>query len=202
MRRRIGILGGTFNPVHTGHLIVAQDALEALRLDEVRFIPCARPPHKTAPKLAGAAHRLAMLRAALRGHDRFIVDDRELCRGGRSYSVDTLGELRTEMPGTAFYFIIGGDSVPDLARWRDITRLARWCAFVVLARPGWQRLPAPPGVRCRWIRGHACEIASRDIRARCAAGQSIRHLVPVAVFRYIVRHQLYEGRKGHDHRSP
>jgi nicotinate-nucleotide adenylyltransferase len=194
--KRIGILGGTFNPVHTGHLILAQDAMEALRLDEVRFIPCATPPHKPARELASARHRRAMLRLALRDHDGFVLDDLELRRGAPSYSVDTLEALRCRQPKAGFYFIIGADSLPDLPRWHQSDRLRKRVTFVVLPRPGFPLPAARRGWRVRIITGHACEIASRDIRQRVAAGKTIRHLVPATVLRYIQRHKLYSGTKG------
>ncbi len=189
-RTRLGILGGTFNPIHVGHLLIAQDALEQAGLDRVLFIPCATPPHKVAAKLAPARHRLAMVRRAIRGDRRFAVDDLEIRRGGRSYSVDTLAELRGRHPRAEFHFIIGGDSLPELNHWRDIDRLATLCRFVVVGRPGFQP-PARNPYRVRIVRGHACDVSSTDIRARCARRQSIRYLVPDAVFRYIRAHNLY-----------
>jgi nicotinate-nucleotide adenylyltransferase len=194
--RRIGIFGGTFNPVHTGHLILTQDAMEALRLDEVRFIPCATPPHKLARDLASARDRLAMLRLALRDHDGFVLDDLEIRRGAPSYSVDTLAALRDRQPGAQFYFIIGADSLPELPRWYQADRLRKLATFIVLPRPGFTLPASPRGWRVRVIAGHACAIASRDIRRRVAAGKTIRHLVPANVYRYIQRHKLYSGTKG------
>jgi nicotinate-nucleotide adenylyltransferase len=191
---RIGILGGTFNPVHLGHLLIAQDALEQVGLDEVTFIPCAIPPHKTAPDLVNARDRLAMLRLALRGQGAFTLNDLELRRGGASYSIDTVTALRQRQPGAMFYFIIGADSLGKLDQWKEIGRLATLCTFVVVARPGCEPVPLPRGVRCRFVRGHACEIASRDIRARLSQGRGIRYLVPDAVLRYIERHKLYQGK--------
>jgi nicotinate-nucleotide adenylyltransferase len=195
-RRRIGIFGGTFNPVHTGHLILAQDAMEALRLDEVRFIPCATPPHKPAPDLAPARDRLAMLRLALRDHTGFVLDDLEIHRGAPSYSVDTLAALRCRQPNARYYFIIGADSLPDLPRWYQADRLRKLATFAVVPRPGFPLPATPRGWRVRVVAGHACEIASRDIRRRVAASKTIRHLVPANVCRYIQRHKLYLGTKG------
>jgi nicotinate-nucleotide adenylyltransferase len=199
-REKIGILGGTFNPVHTGHLIIAQDAMEHAGLDRVKFIPSARPPHKAAPNLADAKHRLRMIELAIRRNDRFEADDIEIRRGGRSYSVDTLTELRRRQRRARFYFIIGSDSLQELHLWRDIGRLLRLCAFVTVARPGFvprhrlgTKLDARSERRLRryLATGHACDIASRDIRARVARGLSIRYLVPDAVRDYILKHRLY-----------
>jgi nicotinate-nucleotide adenylyltransferase len=198
--RKIGILGGTFNPIHIGHLIIAQDAMEQLGLDRVKFIPSATPPHKRYEGNATAAERLAMVRLAIRGNPRFEVDDSEIRRGGTSYSVDTLTELRQRDPQAQFYFIIGADSLCELHQWRDVERLVRLCRFVTVPRSGFESRPVVDPkldaatrrrLRQHVLRGHACDIASRDIRARVARGGSIRYLVPDAVLRYIERHKLY-----------
>jgi nicotinate-nucleotide adenylyltransferase len=199
-RRQIGILGGTFNPIHLGHLLIAQDAMEQFGLGRVKFIPSATPPHKKFEGNATAAQRLAMVRLAIRGNARFEVDDIELRRGGTSYSVDTLTSLRRRDPQAQFYFIIGADSLQELHRWREVGRLVRLCTFVTVLRPGFEprrlvdpKLDAATRRRLRQhvLRGHACDIASRDIRARVARGESIRYLVPDAVLQYINRHKLY-----------
>jgi nicotinate-nucleotide adenylyltransferase len=193
VRRKLGILGGTFNPIHLGHLIIAQDALEQARLERVIFIPSATPPHK---KLAGnvsGTQRLRMLKLAIAGNERFAVDDLEIRRGGKSYSVDTLTELQTREPKVDFHFIIGGDSLNELHLWREAERLARLCRFIVFVRPGFTAKPSRrlKGLRYQLLSTHPCEIASREIRSRVAHGQSIRYLVPEPVRRYIERQQLY-----------
>ena len=196
--KKIGILGGTFNPVHIGHLLIAQDALEQAGLDCVWFIPTAMPPHKHADHLASAAQRLAMVRLAIRGDNRFTVDDLEIKRGGKSYSVDTLTELRRREPGARFYFIIGGDSLAELHTWKNVPRLVELCSFIVVTRPGFNnvantRLSASirRKLRLQFVNGHVCDVASRDIRSRVARGQSVRYLVPENVFRYIRRRKLF-----------
>lgn len=189
-KQRVGLLGGSFNPVHLGHLIIAQDAWEQARLDQVWFIPCHLPPHKPDCDLAPSKHRWAMLRLALAGDSRFRALDLELRRGGISYSVDTVEELRRRYPTIQFYFIIGADGVADLPRWKNAERLVRLCRFLVLERPGYV-IEGPWAARCRIIQGHHCDIASHDIRARVRTGKSIRYLVPEAVFRYIRRRKLY-----------
>jgi nicotinate-nucleotide adenylyltransferase len=200
-RKRIGILGGTFNPIHLGHLLIAQDAMEQLRLDRVRFIPSAAPPHKTVDKLASERDRLRMIALAIRNNARFEVDDIETKRGGKSYSVDTLTELRRREPRAEFYFIIGADSLRELHLWREVQRLVTLCTFVTVPRPGFDpkpvidpRLDAATRRRLRQhvLRGHACDVASREIRARVASGRSIRYLVPDAVHAYIRRRRLYQ----------
>lgn len=200
-RRKIGILGGTFNPIHLGHLLTAQDAMEQLRLERVIFIPSATPPHKVVDKLASARDRLQMIKLAIRGNDRFELDDIEIRRGGKSYSVDTLAELHRRHPRATFYFVIGADSLRELHLWREAQRLVRLCIFVTVPRPGFEpkpvidpRLDAATRRRLRQhvLRGHACAIASRDIRARVASGRPIRYLVPDAVRDYIRRRRLYQ----------
>ena len=192
-RQRIGILGGTFNPIHTGHLLIAQDALEAARLDHVLFIPSATPPHKALEGNVSRTHRLRMVKIAIRGNERFAVDDLEIRRGGKSFSVDTLAELRRRYPRATFHFIIGADSLSELHLWKDARRLVKLCRFIAITRPGHSARPARlPGLRYQLLDTHPCGVASRDIRARAARGQSIRYLVPDAVLRYIERQELYQ----------
>ncbi len=188
---KIGVFGGTFNPVHLGHLLVVADATEQVGLDQVKFIPAATPPHKKTDRLAAGRHRLAMLRLAIRGQRQFEVDTLELRRGGRSYSVDTLTALKRRQPDADFYFIIGADSLPELHRWRAIKRLSQLCQFIVVARPGYAL--RPPRVTVVWqaVTGHVCDISSTEIRARIASGRPIRYLVPDMVRHYIYQHGLY-----------
>ena len=191
--QKVGILGGTFNPIHLGHLLIAQDAMEQARLDRVVFIPAASPAHKSATGLTPARHRLRMVKLAIRGNDRFTVDDIEIRRGGKSYAVDTVTELKRRWPHAKLFFIIGADSLQELHLWCDIGRLAAQCTFLVLPRPGCER-ERPRlhrSIRWRLVCGHSCDIASRDIRARIARGQSIRYLVPNEVWNYIEREKLY-----------
>jgi nicotinate-nucleotide adenylyltransferase len=202
-KRKIGILGGTFNPIHLGHLLTAQDALEQLGLERVIFIPSATPPHKVVDKLATGRDRLRMIKLAIRGNDQFEVDDIEIKRGGKSYSVDTLTALRQRNPRADLYFIIGADSLRELHLWREVARLVTLCTFVTVPRPGFEpkpvidpRLDAATRRQLRQdvLRGHACDIASRDIRARVSGERSIRYLVTDAVRLYIARRRLYCAR--------
>ena len=204
-RRAIGILGGTFNPIHVGHLLMAQDALEQMRLERVIFIPSATPPHKMVDKLASARDRLQMIKFGIRGNNRFEVDDIEIIRGGKSYSVDTLIQLKRRYPQADFLFIIGADSLRELHLWREVKRLVTLCTFVTVPRPGFEAKPVIDPrldratrrrLRQHVLRGHACDIASRDIRARLSSGRSIRYLVPEAVRLYIARRRLYSARVG------
>jgi nicotinate-nucleotide adenylyltransferase len=192
-RARIGILGGTFNPIHLGHLLIAQDALEAAGLDRVLFVPAATPPHKPLDGEVSATHRQRMVKLAIAGDSRFILDNREIRRGGKSYSVDTLAELRRRYPRTDFYFIIGADSLSELHLWKDARQLVKLCRFIAVTRPGYRPKPARlPGLRYRFLDTHPCAISSRDIRQRLCRGQSIRYLVPPAVLRYIQQQKLYQ----------
>jgi nicotinate-nucleotide adenylyltransferase len=199
---RIGIFGGTFNPVHMGHLIMAQDALELFELNTVVFVPCACPPHKPARDLASAEHRMAMLTAALEGDLRFEVSDIEIQRGGVSYSIDTAREIKQQHPEADVFFIIGSDSLPELRSWKHIDQLLDVCRFVTIARPGTDmndpnlQDPMPGDARSSALRelirvGHLVNISSTDIRYRIAEGMSIRYLVHPAVEMYITEHSLF-----------
>ena len=199
---RLGIFGGSFNPVHMGHLVVAQDALELFNLDRVLFVPCNRPPHKSPTGLVDGPHRLAMLEAALEGDLRFEASDIELSRGGISWSVDTARELRLRFPAAELVFIIGADSLLELHLWRESAELLKLCEFVTVVRPGTDmdalqqlelKLPAPWPERLMGnVRvGHLVGISSTDIRCRVAEGLSIRYLVHPAVEMYIAEHSLY-----------
>jgi nicotinate-nucleotide adenylyltransferase len=202
MADRIGIFGGSFNPVHIGHLILAQDALENFGLAKVLFVPAALPPHKTSMNLASPEERLAMLRLALEGDPRFEVSDQEIKRGGISYSVDTVRALCERHPAAQLFFIIGADTLRELHSWKDIETMLSLCEFVTVGRPGIAsgslcedqiKLPAPwPARICRnLVTGHEVEISSTDVRNRVARAQGIRYLVPAAVERYIKERNMY-----------
>lgn len=200
--RKIGILGGTFNPVHLGHLALARAARQRFRLDEVWFIPCARPPHKTVPDLASDRDRMAMLRAALRDEPSFKVRDIELRRKGVSYSIKTVRAFKRRYPHDRFYFIIGADMLSGLHEWRNIHELLGLCRFVTMQRPGARqrsraiRLGSPwrAKLKAGFFRGPLLNISSSDIRERARRGLSIRDLVPEAVARYIEQKAVYAGK--------
>ena len=185
----LGVLGGSFDPVHHGHLIAADRAAEALGLDLVLFVPCAQQPLKPTRPAASAAHRAAMVRLAIEGHPRFALDTCELERAGPSYTVDTLRHLRAQRPGERFVLVLGADAAAGLPRWRMADEVARLAEIAVLTRPG------VPEVTSAFVKHlvatPAIEISASDVRARCLTGKSVRYLVPDVVAQYIAKHKLY-----------
>ena len=189
---RIGVFGGTFDPPHLGHLIVASDACDALGLDRMIFVPAADPPHKQGQVVAPPAVRLRMVRAAIAGDARFEADDLELLREGLSYTVDTLRELNRRHPGAELYFLVGADQVRQLHTWREPEEVSRLACLAVMHRGG-----EPPdvavGVRHRIVPVTRVDISATEIRARLRAGRTVRYLVPEAV-RALVEEEY--GREG------
>ena len=184
---RIGIFGGTFNPIHLGHLLLAETARETLALDRVVFIPSHQPPHKRAKDLLPGAHRVKLIELAIRDQPAFVVSDIELEREGPSYSIETVQILRKQLPQATLFLLIGADMLS--VRWLAWDELKRLCTIVVARRPG-----SPPRreASLKWLTMPQLDIASSDIRARLKAGRSIRYLVPAAVERYIRQHRLYQ----------
>ncbi len=189
---RIGIYGGTFDPVHHGHLILARDAIEQLGLDRMIFVPAARSPHKLdrAPGASGEARR-EMLRAAVAGEPTFEVDPCELGRAGPSYTVDTVLALRARLPDAQLHYLIGADNLPLLHTWHRIDELRALVRFVVFHR----RLPdaSAPGTEPFPTLDRVLDLSSTEIRNRVASGRSIRYLVPEAVAAVIDAHGLYRN---------
>jgi nicotinate-nucleotide adenylyltransferase len=190
--QRVGLYGGSLDPVHLGHLLVAQAALDELRLDELRFIPAAQSPFKARPPVASAGVRIRMLRLALAGQERIEIDEREIRRGGVGYTIDTVREISGESPGTSWFWLIGADHVPELPQWRDSVELARLVEFVVIPRPAENipQLPAP--WRLQVLRGWPLRLSSSEIRERIRTGRGISHLVPAPVAEVIASLRLYE----------
>ena len=189
-KQRVGILGGTFNPIHIGHMAIAQTALERCRLDQVVFVPAAVPPHKRIARLAPADHRLQMVRLAVRGNPAFTVSDFEIRKGGKSYTIDTVRHFQTQYPeGTRFFFIIGEDNVEALASWRDIEKILQIVTFVVASRPGFE--DAQTRIRHQAMVMPGMEISSSYLRKGVTQGKSIKYLVPEMVLEYIEKNHLY-----------
>jgi nicotinate-nucleotide adenylyltransferase len=185
---KLGILGGSFNPVHHGHLIVAERAAEAAGLDRVLFVPAAVSPLKDGRSLAPARDRWTMLGLALRRNPLFRASDLELRRGGVSYTVDTLRELSRRSPAE-LYLILGADAARLLPRWREIDAVRKLARFVLVSRPGHRVRPRMP--KQHIVKVPLLEISSTEIRDRVRRGLSIRYLVPDAVERHIRRRGLY-----------
>jgi nicotinate-nucleotide adenylyltransferase len=186
---RIGIYGGTFDPVHHGHLILARQALEEFKLDRLVFVPAAESPFKIHNHTVPAADRLAMLQLAIRDEDRFEVDSLEIERGGVSYSIDTVKMFRSREPEAELFFLVGEDNAYRLTEWHRFEELKKMVGFVVLSRSEDFQSPEYPVVQRR------IEISSTEIRNRVANGESITYLVPESVKRYIEQHQLYHGER-------
>jgi nicotinate-nucleotide adenylyltransferase len=192
----VGILGGTFDPVHTGHLLLAEQARDQLALDEVLFIPAGEPWRKGHRAITPGEHRLTMLRLAIEGHDGFGMSDIELRREGPTYTADTLESLASERLDDAFWFILGADALADLPNWREPERIVRHAMLAVAPREAQQvnvaalKIPAL-AQRVTMFSCPRFDTSSTEIRQRVAAGQSIRYLVPDAVRRYIDEQGLY-----------
>jgi len=184
---RIGVFGGTFDPVHVGHLAIALAALESVPLDRVLFVPVRRSPLKDRDPLASTDDRVAMLEAAIANEPRFALSRAELDRDGVSYTVDTLEGLR---PQGELFLILGSDALADLARWRAPDRIRELATILVAARPGAPEPGAMHGARA--FDAPRLDISSRELRARAARGMSLRYLVPDAVWEHIRRRGLYK----------
>lgn len=188
---RIGLFGGSFNPVHLGHLMVARAALEELGLDRVSFIPAGQSPFKSDATLAPARQRLCMLRLALAGETRFDVDDQETRRRGPSYTVTTARDYARRFPGAELFCLIGADLVAQLPQWREAEFLAALARFVVIMRPGQVPPSLPPAYRLQTIRGFPFGVSSSELRDRIRTDRSIDWLTPPAVAEYIRNNRLY-----------
>lgn len=191
--KRIGLFGGTFDPIHYGHLIAAEQARDQMQLDEVWFLPAKIPPHKQRDDIAPEQHRMRMVELATADYPLFHVTDIELHRAGPSYTVETMREIKQRYPHDHFFFIIGGDMVEMLPQWHRIEELTTMVHFIGLARPGADLDPRAFAPYVTYVGMPSIELSSTMIRERVSAGRSIRYLVPDAVERYIKEHRLYES---------
>ncbi len=196
--RRLGLLGGTFDPVHFGHLRLAEEAREAAQLDQVLFIPAARSPFKPDHPLTDACHRYAMLQLAIGTNPAFAVSDIELRRGGISYTIDTVRQLTEQMPDAQLFLIMGLDSLAEFPRWRESGQIVRLCSLLVGVRPGYEADPIlaqlPEAIRAavHLIPSVSLGISATQLRTFVREGRTLRYLTPDDVIEYIRNHQLYK----------
>jgi len=216
--QRLGILGGTFNPIHFGHLAAAEEVRDRLKLEKVIFIPSALPPHKSDEDIPSAVQRQEMVRLAIKGNAHFTVSDTEIRRGGRSYTIETIEALRQTHLGAELYFLTGLDAFLEIGTWKEWDRLLTLCSFVVLSRDGYrfrdiaqlgfldvqerelaaldarekeQVVIAAGNIRVYLERVPFYDISSTDIRKRISEGRSIKYHLPEAVEHYIIENKLY-----------
>ena len=190
---KIGFLGGSFDPVHFGHLMAAQDAYEQCHLDRLILVPAAQAPLKPNDVQSTSKDRLAMLRESVEWDKRFEISDFELSRGGVSYTIDSARWFRSAHPEDRLFWIIGGDQLPQLHLWKDIAELARLVEFIFLERPKHPTKPHPeiPGLRLHRCDGHLIEISSSELRRRAQQGLSLHYFCPQKVIAYIEAKRLY-----------
>ena len=188
---KLGLYGGSFDPVHLGHLLVAQAACEELGLSRLFFIPAAQSPFKPGHELASAADRLRLLRLALAGQTNCEIDTQEISRGGVSYTIDTVRDYVRRFPQAELFQLIGADHAPTLPQWREAAELAQRVEFVVIPRPGEVSAALPAPFRGRALKGFPLGVSSSQIRARVKAGLPITHLVPPVVAEAIQNYRLY-----------
>lgn len=199
---RIGIFGGTFDPIHQGHLVVAEQAREQARLDEVWFVLAARPPHKSGQQPTPFHQRADMVELAIAGNPAFRLEKMEAERSGPSYTVDTLTAIRARDPQADLHLMLGADCLPDLPNWHQPRKIVSLAKLLIAARPGWSiwpeerirtalNLPKEASFSMQVILVPQMDIASRDLRRRIAAGLSARYMIPNAVLAYIRDKNLY-----------
>lgn len=185
------MFGGSFDPVHLGHLLVAQAAREELELSRLYFVPAAQSPFKPERRPTPAGERLRLLRLALAGKSWCEIDEQELQRGGLSYTVETLRGYSRRFPGAQLFYLIGGDHAALLPRWREAAELAQLAEFVIIPRPGQAEMPLPAPFRGRALRGFPFGVSSSQVRERARAGLPLEDLVPGPVAEAIRNNGLY-----------
>lgn len=193
MPPKIGILGGTFDPPHLGHLIAAQEVQEKLKLDRIFFIPASLPPHKKKVKISRAIHRLKMVQLATQDNRNFKVLDLELKREGHSYTVDTLKALRKKYPQAQFFLILGLDNLNHIHTWKKPEEIFKLSKAVFITRPGFTLNKTSKWLSySKLLEVREIDISSTDIRERIKKSKSIRYMVPEKVLQYIKKHKLYK----------
>lgn len=195
--KRAGIFGGTFNPIHTGHLIIAEELREKLNLERLVFVPARSPPHKEDPAMVSPHHRYQMISLAINSNSHFEASDVEMNRHGRSYTVDTLETFRSIYPEeTKLFFIMGLDQALEIPTWKDPDKLFSLAEIVVVSRPGYSvdGLREDIEKRVHWLKCRSIDISSTEIREKVRRGESIRYLVPKSVEDYIYSNGLYRSR--------
>lgn len=191
-KKRVGILGGTFNPPHIGHLIIADQVCHQLGLEKVYFMPSANPPHQDEKKAIDANHRLRMVELAIEDNANFAIEKAEIERGGKSYTYDTLVKLKEDHPDTEYYFIIGGDMVEYLPKWHRIDELAQLVEFVGVNRPGY---PIASPYSIIWVDVPSIDVSSTSLRKNLKNNCSVNYLIPEKTLSYIRDEGLYQGGK-------
>jgi nicotinate-nucleotide adenylyltransferase len=194
---KIGFLGGSFDPVHFGHLMAAQDAFEQHKLDRLVIVPAAQAPLKPSEVQSSAEDRLAMVRAATEWDTRFEVSDFELRKGGVSFTIDSARHFKSLYPNDQLYWVIGGDQLPQLHLWKDIEELAKLVEFIFLERPGYPVKAAPniPGLRLHRVDGHLLAISSTELRDRTRRSLSLDYFIPHKAIVYIRSKGLYREQR-------
>lgn len=191
---RLGVLGGTFDPIHNGHLFAANEVAELLNLDRVIFVPTAESWQKT--EFSDSKLRLKMTELAVRGNKKFKTSAVDITRGGATYTVDTLSDLQAQNPGAQLVFIVGADAVAGMDSWKDVEKLRELAEFVAISRPGYS-FEQPKSLKVPVLRLEisALNISASEIRERVKANKPIEYLVPPAVAKFILKHRLYRGTK-------
>ncbi|MBP7221781.1 MAG: nicotinate-nucleotide adenylyltransferase [Sedimentibacter sp.] len=200
MKRKVGIMGGSFDPIHIGHLVVANEALNIYELDEIIFVPAGDPPHKSSLK-ADPFHRLLMVNMAVLSNDKFSVSDLEIKCRGKSYTLNTLREFHKMYEDTEFYFITGTDAVIDLPNWYKPEEVLKLCRFIAASRPGISikevnekidEIKKTFGGNIELLKIPMLQISSTEIRKRVSMGISVKYLLPESVEQYIIKNELYK----------